>query len=298
MATRHVPILLKPITEALLEPVPLASEGWLLDCTLGGGGHSSSLLAGLAGTSVKLLAIDRDAGAVERARERFSSELAEGRLEVKHAAISELEPILEGRKLLGVMADLGFSSDQIDDPARGLSFQGDGPLDMRLDPSRGWTAREYLAQSNEREIETCLREFGEERFSKRIASAIFLARRQGKLPSTTRELAELVSRAVPPPARHGRIHPATRTFQALRIQVNEELAELEYLLTRVILKTQPGGRVAILSFHSLEDRLVKNAFKDSAFKPLTKKPLEADEEEVQANPRARSAKLRIAERVE
>jgi 16S rRNA (cytosine1402-N4)-methyltransferase len=216
--------------------------------------------------------------------------------------MSELEGLLEGKVVLGLMADLGFSSDQIDDPERGLSFLHEGPLDMRLDPSRGVTAREFLAQSNERDIEEVLREYGEERFSKRIASAIFLAKRESRLPETTKELAELVSRAVPPPARHGKIHAATRTFQGLRIQVNEELKELEYLLTRVILKIQPGGRAAILSFHSLEDRQVKHAFKpqgvaEHPFQPVTKKPIEADEDELRANPRARSAKLRIAERI-
>jgi 16S rRNA (cytosine1402-N4)-methyltransferase len=164
------------------------------------------------------------------------------------------------------------------------------------------TAREFLAQSNEREIEKVLRELGEERFSRRIASAIFLAKREGRLPSTTRELAELVVRAVPPPARHLRIHAATRTFQALRIQVNEELYQLEYLMGRVILRLQPGGRAAILSFHSLEDRRVKHAFKppgeaEPKFRPVTKKPIEADEDEIGRNPRARSAKLRIAERI-
>jgi 16S rRNA (cytosine1402-N4)-methyltransferase len=295
--TRHVPILVEPIVDALVEH---ATEGWIVDCTLGGGGHTSALLEALRarGSAAKVLATDRDSGAVERARTRFSRELSEGRLEIAHARMSELEPLVADRKVVGLLADLGFSSDQIDDPERGMSFQSEGPLDMRLDPSRGMTAREFLAQSGERDIEEVLRELGEERFSKRIASAIFLARREGRLPKTTRELAELVVKAVPPPARHGKIHAATRTFQALRIQVNEELHELDYLLEHVMLKVQPGGRVAILSFHSLEDRRVKQAFKSAGdFRALTKKPVEASPEEVGRNPRARSAKLRVAERI-
>jgi 16S rRNA (cytosine1402-N4)-methyltransferase len=298
MATRHVPILLEAITRALTERLGELGEGWIVDCTLGGGGHTAALLEAARGSKAHVLAIDRDQLAIERASARFASEIAQGKLELRHGRMSELEPILQGRRIIGLLADLGFSSDQIDDPMRGLSFQQDGPLDMRMDPSRGLTAREFLAQSNEREIEATLRELGEERFSKRIASAIFLARREGKLPKTTRELSELVVKALPPPARHAsKIHPATRVFQALRIQVNEEMSELETLLKHVMLKVQPGGRVAILSFHSLEDRQVKQAFKLSeGFEPLTKKPLEADVEEVSRNPRARSAKLRIAER--
>ena len=169
---------------------------------------------------------------------------------------------------------------------------------MRLDPSRGQSAREFLAQAGEKEIADVLFELGEERYSRRIAGAIVESRRRSQLPATTTALAELVMRTVPPPARHGRIHAATRTFQALRILVNQELEELDCLLDRVILGVRPGGRVAILSFHSLEDRKVKLAFKDreGPFLPLTKKPQEADEEELRRNPRSRSAKLRIAER--
>ncbi|MGZ3698535.1 MAG: 16S rRNA (cytosine(1402)-N(4))-methyltransferase RsmH, partial [Bdellovibrionota bacterium] len=290
--------------DALTEPFrrlpPEAPPHWLVDCTLGGGGHTQAFLAALAAEPAlrrhRVLAVDQDSAAVARGRERFARELAEGRLEILHAHFGELAPALQNRPVLGLLADLGFSSDQLEDESRGLSFQGDGPLDMRLDPTRGWTARDFLAQNSESEIEKVLREYGEERFSKRIASAIVRSRRETHAPRTTRELAELVTRSVPPPARHGRIHAATRTFQALRIAVNGELEELDSLLNNVILSVVPGGRVAILSFHSLEDRKVKFAFKKDPFEPLTKKPLEADEAELQANPRARSAKLRIAER--
>jgi 16S rRNA (cytosine1402-N4)-methyltransferase len=180
-----------------------------------------------------------------------------------------------------------------------LSFQAEGPLDMRLDPSRGMSCREFLAQVSERELEQILLEYGEERFARRIAGAIMQKRREKALPRTTKELSDIVVRAIPSSARHGRIHAATRTFQALRIIVNDELKELDCLLGRVILGVKPGGRVAILSFHSLEDRKVKHAFreKEAPFEPLTKKPIEADEQEVRENPRSRSAKLRIAQRL-
>jgi len=245
-----------------------------------------------------VVAFDQDEGAIERGHERFKAEIAEGRLELVHSRFAEADGWLKDRQVAGLMADLGFSSDQIEDADRGLSFLREGPLDMRLDPSRGRSAREYLQTVTEKDLADAIFELGEERFSRRIAAAILTARREGQLPKTTTAFAELVTRAVPPPARHGRIHAATRTFQALRILVNEELEELDRLLNHVILCVRPGGRVAILSFHSLEDRKVKLAFRDrdGAFLPLTKKPQEADDEELRRNPRSRSAKLRIAER--
>lgn len=292
--TAHVPILVGPIVSALTEP-PF-TEGWIVDCTLGGGGHTAALLDAVAARDgIRVLSVDQDAEAVERGRARFERQISAGRLEIIHSRFGELD--LSGRKIIGLMADLGFSSDQLEDAGRGVSFQSDGPLDMRLDPSRGRSARELLAQVTERELEKILVEFGEERFARRIASAVVSARRNKELPSTTQELVRLVARATPASARHGRIHVATRTFQALRIAVNDELGELDSLLSRVILFLEKGGRAAILSFHSLEDRRVKQAFKGEGFKPLTKKPLEADEEEIRRNPRSRSAKLRIAEKV-
>lgn len=310
--TRHVPILVGPIVEALMEPfrrLPAdAPPHWLLDCTLGGGGHTNAFLEAFASEPAlrkhKVLSIDQDEEAVARAQTRFAREISEGRLEVRLSRISQAHEILEdGRPLLGMLADLGFSSDQIDDPDRGLSFMHEGPLDMRMDRTRGVSCEQYLRTVQQPELEGILRELGEERFAGRIASAILQTRREKRLPKTTRELAELIMRAVPPPARHGRIHAATRTFQALRIVVNEELYELDRLLEKVVPFLRPGGRVAILSFHSLEDRKVKLAFRGerdqpSIVEPLTKKPVEADEAEVAENPRARSAKLRVAERVE
>ncbi|MCM2324715.1 MAG: 16S rRNA (cytosine(1402)-N(4))-methyltransferase RsmH [Oligoflexia bacterium] len=308
-STVHVPILVEPIVRALIEPFEALTDDapahWLVDFTLGGGGHTAALLEALAGqprlARHRVLALDQDPQAIERARTRFAGELAEGRLEIQTRRFSEAEDLLAQRPILGMMADLGFSSDQMDTAARGLSFQAEGPLDMRLDPTRGRSCREYLTQVSEAELARILEEYGEERFARRIASALVQRRRERKLPTTTKELADLVVHAIPAGARHGRIHAATRTFQALRIQINEEMNELDCLLGRAILFLKPGGRVAILSFHSLEDRKVKQAFRGDReelppFKPLTKKPLEADEAETNRNPRSRSAKLRVAEK--
>jgi 16S rRNA (cytosine1402-N4)-methyltransferase len=299
--TRHVPILVEPIVSALVEPFERLAPGsprhYVVDCTFGGGGHSRALLERLP-PDHGVIGIDQDPTVIERARENFANEIAAGRVVLHHSRFSEAVEFLRGYAVLGLLADLGFSSDQVDDPKRGLSFQTSGPLDMRLDMTRGISAREYLAQTSEQELERVLTEYGEERFSKRIAGAIVRARREGSLPSTTQELSILVVRAIPASARHGRIHAATRTFQAIRIAVNEELEELDRLLNDVILLVKPGGRVAFLSFHSLEDRKVKFALRGSdSFEPLTKKPIEAGDEEVARNPRARSAKLRTAERM-
>lgn len=303
----HVPIMVRPILDALLEPFRALPQDALphyyVDCTLGGGGHTRTFLDAFASDPLlqkhRVIAFDQDRNAVERACQTFSNEITEGRLEVYQSRFSKIAKYLEERPVLGLLADLGFSSDQMDDPSRGMSFQAEGPLDMRLDPESGFSCREYLTQVSEPELERVLREYGEERFSRRIASAILQARREKRLPSTTKELSDLVVRAIPFNARHGRIHAATRTFQALRIVVNEELEELDALLQSVILKVRPKGRVAILSFHSLEDRRVKQAFRseETPFEPLTKKPIEADEVEVSHNPRSRSAKLRVAERM-
>jgi 16S rRNA (cytosine1402-N4)-methyltransferase len=294
--TIHVPILVRPIVEALTEPFHKHAEtAWLVDCTLGGGGHTAALLAALPPRH-RMLSIDQDEAAVEAGKLRFASEIRAGRLEIAQSHFAEAGDIIGERPVLGLMADLGFSSDQIDDPSRGLSFQNDGPLDMRMDRSRGQSALEYLRNVREKDLERVLSEYGEERFAGRIASAILRKRREKELPKTTRELAELVKLSVPPAARFGRIHPATRTFQALRIVINNELKELDELLAHVILKVRPQGRVAVLSFHSLEDRKVKQAFKGEAFQALTKKPVEPSEDEMASNPRSRSAKLRVAQR--
>lgn len=304
--TVHQPVLLRQVMELLLPPFREAEgDAWLVDCTLGGGGHASAMLEAFAREGLerhKVLAIDRDPGAVERARARFAPEIRAGRLTVAHRAFSTAAEEIGSRRVLGILADIGFSSDQVDDRERGFSFLGEGPLDMRLDPSRGQTCRELLASVTERELERILVEFGEERFARRIASGIVRARSEGALPATTSDLSRVVARSVPAAARHGRIHVATRTFQALRIAVNDELGELDALLERVILSLSPGGRMAVISFHSLEDRKVKLAMKafstgeTPSYRVLTKKPVVADDAENAANSRARSAKLRVIER--
>jgi 16S rRNA (cytosine1402-N4)-methyltransferase len=311
MSTVHTPILVRPIVDALIEPFkkcsPLSGRHSLVDCTFGGGGHTAAFLEAFASHDETkhhcVIGIDQDPVAIEKGRVRFKKEIAEGHLELYQSRFGEISDLLSGlaknKPVLGLMADLGFSSDQLDDPERGLSFQSQGPLDMRLDPTRGQSCKDFLSEIEETELEEILREFGEERYSRRIAAAIITRRRSGQIPSTTQELVDIVVRALPPHARHGRIHAATRTFQALRIAVNEELAELDRLLDQVILNVQVGGRVAILSFHSLEDRKVKHKFKEDPliFESLFKKPIQADQPEIDLNPRARSAKLRIAERV-
>jgi len=298
--------MVEPILDALIAPFRQLPESapphYVIDCTLGGGGHAAAFLEAFASDPLlskhRLLGIDQDPEAIARARVRFEKELSTGQLELVQAQFSELGSILQEsrRPALGILADLGFSSDQLNDAERGLSFQSDGPLDMRLNPSQGISCRDLLARTTEQELVKILSEYGEERFSNRIAKAIMDVRRKTGVPRTTRELADLIVRSVPPPARHGRIHAATRTFQALRIAVNGELEQLDSLLEHAILQLQPGGRVAVLSFHSLEDRKVKLAFRGENFKVLTKKPLEADEAEVRRNSRSRSAKLRIAEK--
>lgn len=289
---RHVSVLPRELLE-LLAPQP---GQWFVDATVGGGGHSR-LLAERLLSDGRLLGFDRDAAMLEAARLR----LADLPVTLIHAPFSQLRTVLDEHGLEavdGVVADLGFCSEQMDDAARGLSFTQEGPLDMRLDPSSGEPASALLHRLNERDLADLIFRYGEERFSRRIARRIVEVRRRSPL-QTTHELAELVRRCVPWP-RHRRhaIDPATRVFQALRIAVNDELGELETLLKILPHCVRPGGCVAIISFHSLEDRLVKTAFRErSLWEALTRKPVQPGEEEVSNNPRARSAKLRVARRL-
>jgi 16S rRNA (cytosine1402-N4)-methyltransferase len=301
-STVHIPILRDPIVNALVEPLASLSEpAWILDCTFGGGGHTHALLERLP-KQHGVIGVDRDENALIRGKARFPDEFGSGRLKLLHARFGDLDPEtlaphLDGRPVFGILADLGFSSDQLEDSTRGISFMREGPLDMRLDPSDGESAYQYLCSASEKNIADIIYEFGEEHQSRRIARLIVEARMKGALPNSTTALASLVERAFPGSARQGRIHPATRTFQALRIHVNQELRELDHLLEAVILNLAVQGRVAILSFHSLEDRRVKLKFRsDPAFEEFTRKPVEADDTELVANPRSRSAKLRIATR--
>lgn len=304
----HVPIMVAPIVQGLCEPLEaggIYSAGWIADCTFGGGGHTRAILERLASRAEtrqhRVIALDQDADAVAHGRERFRSEIAEGRLDLVHSEFGAADEVfrarLGDRPLYGLLADLGISSDQLDSRERGFGFESEGLVDMRMDTSRGEPLHARLKHAREDEIETALREYGEERFSRRVAQSIVRARMDGEA-FTTDVLKRAIVRGMPPHSRHGRIHAATRSFQGLRIWINGELEQLDRLLDSAILSVTPGGRVAILSFHSLEDRRVKRALwsRPELFSPLTKKPVEADQTEVVANPRSRSAKLRIAER--
>jgi 16S rRNA (cytosine1402-N4)-methyltransferase len=278
---------------------PVAGEV-VVDATVGIGGHAR-LLAERLGPTGRLIGLDQDAAMVALAQQRLSGMPAT----LVQANFDELRRVLDELGIAavdGLLADLGVCSDQLDDPERGFSFQQSGPLDMRLDPTRGEPARALLRRLSERDLADLIYQYGEERFSRRIASAVVEARRQTPL-ETTEQFADLVRRCVPrsPRGRRQRpgrgIDPATRTFQALRIAVNDELGALDRLLAALPGCVKPGGRVAIISFHSLEDRRVKLAFKDKqSWQTLTAKPIQAGEEEARQNPRARSAKLRVARR--
>jgi 16S rRNA (cytosine1402-N4)-methyltransferase len=293
--TGHVPVL---TAEAIGQLQP-GRGGVFVDCTVGLGGHSSALLAAGAG---RIIGLDRDLDALDRARATLAPWLQ--RVELVHADYRSLDSVLErlGVPLVdGTLADLGVSSMQLDAPGRGFSFQRDEPLDMRMDRSGGETAADLVARSSEIELADAIFQFGEERYSRRIARALVDARRQAPIDTTGR-LAAIVRRAIP---RRGlmRIDPATRTFQALRIWVNRELDGLERFLQTAVHRLRSGARLVVITFHSLEDRIVKHTFRAlaqqevAALKVLTKKPIVPTEEEVQRNPRARSAKLRAAERV-
>jgi 16S rRNA (cytosine1402-N4)-methyltransferase len=290
---RHVPVLPDQVLEALA-PGP---GQILVDATVGAGGHAR-LLAERLGPAGRLIGLDRDAAMLDLARAR----LAGLPVTLVHANFDQLSEVL-GKlgidQVDGVLADLGVCSDQIDDPERGFSFQQPGPLDMRMDRSESESAGSLIQRLSERDLADLIFEYGEERFSRRIARRIVEGRRQTPL-LTTEQLAELVRRAVPWPKgrRRPAIDPATRTFQALRIAVNDELGALDRLLADLPKSLKVGGRAAIISFHSLEDRRVKQTFRDkSHWQALTRKPVHAGEEELRNNPRARSAKLRAAKRV-
>jgi 16S rRNA (cytosine1402-N4)-methyltransferase len=285
---RHVPVLAAE-TLRLLDPQP--GETWV-DGTVGGGGHAR-LIAERLGESGRLIGLDQDPAMLDLARPR----LAGLPVTLVHANFDQLPDVLANLGVSavdGVLADLGFSSDQLAEVSRGLSFRDDGPLDMRLDPSTGQTAADLVNTMSEAGLADVFFEFGEERHSRRVARRV-VERRAQKPFATTADLAEVVRRCVP---RSGGIDPATRVFQALRIAVNDELGALDRLLAALPRVVRPGGRAGVISFHSLEDRRVKQAFRRAGvWEPLTKKPVEADAAEVARNPRARSAKLRVAVRL-
>jgi 16S rRNA (cytosine1402-N4)-methyltransferase len=304
----HIPVLADEALEALaLEP-----GGYYVDATFGRGGHTALLLQTL-GREGRVLALDRDPEAIAAGGRRFAGEV---RLTLVHASFADIAALVPahsgGRACRGVLFDLGVSSPQLDDPARGFSFRADGPLDMRMDPTRGEPVCAWLARAGVDEIREVIATLGEERFARRVAQAIVAARREGPL-ERTRDLAELVARAVR--TREPGKHPATRTFQALRMHANDELGQLERALRGAIESLAIGGRMAVISFHSLEDRLVKRFMQresqlDPALAALPVVPPQLTprlkligrksrpgKEEVVRNPRARSALLRVAQRV-
>ncbi len=292
---RHVPVLL----EEVLEYLNVRPCGVICDATLGLAGHSSEIAKRLGGKG-RLIGFDRDPEAMEAAKvrlEEVKAELGEEMPEVVLVAkaFSEAASEIEPASLDGLLADFGVSSLQLDEAHRGFSFRSEGPLDMRMDTRSGETAEQVVNQEDENELANLIYEFGEERRSRRIARAIVRARPI----TTTAELARIVSAAAPS-MKGDKIHPATRTFQALRIRVNNELGEIQSLLKSAGSLLKPGGRLVLISFHSLEDRLVKDAFREAGrakvFEVLTKKPVVADEQEQMRNPRSRSAKLRAAEK--
>ena len=293
---QHVPVLL----DEVLEYLNVQPGGVYVDATLGLAGHSSAIARRLGGKG-RLICFDRDPEAMEAAKARLDEVRAELGAEMPEVvyepmAFSEASSQIEPGSLDGLLADFGVSSLQLDEAHRGFSFRSDGPLDMRMDTRSGETAEQVVNQEDENELANLIYEFGEERRSRRIARAIVRARPI----RTTAELARVVSAAAPA-MKGDKIHPATRTFQALRIRVNNELGEIRTLLESAPSLLKPGGRLVLISFHSLEDRLVKDAFREAArnkvLEVLTKKPVVAGEQEEMRNPRSRSAKMRTAEKV-
>lgn len=304
----HIPVLLHEALTALC----IQHDGVYLDCTFGRGGHSRAILNEL-GANGRLIGFDRDPSAVAVARNLAQED---PRFEIVHTAFSELETALDSLAVShvhGILMDLGVSSPQLDEAERGFSFQADGPLDMRMDPTTGESAADWIARADADEIAHVLWVFGEERFSRRIARAIVEARQLTPIVTTT-QLSQIVTSAQPKKDQNK--HPATRSFQGIRLYINGELTEVEQGLEAAMNRLEVGGRLAVISFHSLEDRLVKRALRDASRPPkgdprmplpdsvaqpklkLVGKAIKASPDELRLNPRARSAVLRIAERTE
>lgn len=280
----HVPVLSREVIEGLA----VRPGGHYLDATVGGGGHSRLILESAA--DVRLTAIDRDEDALAAAQ-KYLAEYGRVQFSLSNFAAYQFT----SNTFDGILADLGVSSYHLDRPERGFSFRHTADLDMRMDKRQPLTAADVINEWDEGELAEIFFKYGEERLSRRIARRIV----EKRPLHTTTQLAEAIATSVPPKYRYGRIHPATRVFQALRIVVNDELKSLETFLEKAPNALVPGGRIAIISFHSLEDRLVKHSFRNSALlQVLTKKPITAQEEEIASNPRSRSAKLRIAQRKE
>ena len=303
---KHLSVLLREAVEALA----IKPEGIYVDATFGRGGHSREILARLSPRG-RLIALDRDPAAVAAGQS-----IDDARFALRHAAFSEIGSVLQSlnqAQVDGVLLDIGMSSPQLDDAERGFSFRFDAPLDMRMDTSRGQTAAEWLGEASQTEIEKVIKNYGEERFAHAIAKAVVAARGECSI-ATTRQFAALVEKAVR--TREPGQHPATRSFQALRIFINQELEELSLALPQCVAHLAPGGRLVVISFHSLEDRIVKRFLREQSQPPqlpkrlpvrsaelarpmlrLVGKPVFPSEAEVAANPRSRSAVMRVAERL-
>ena len=297
-----------------VEALAIRPDGIYLDGTLGGAGHSYEIASRL--TTGRLIGLDRDEVALAAARERLKP--FSDRVTLVHSNFQALSAVLDDlgiAKVDGMLFDLGVSSPQLDDKERGFSYMADAPLDMRMDRSEGLTAYDVVNTYDQESLKRILYTYGEERYAPKIAAAI-VKRRAEKPIETTLELAELIRAAMPPQALREKQHPAKRSFQAIRIAVNDELTAVEQMLASAIDRLNPGGRLAVITFHSLEDRLVKSAMQEAAkgcicpkefpvcvcgrtpkVKILTRHPIVADEAELAENPRARSAKLRVAERI-
>jgi len=306
----HLPVMYAEV----LQQLAIKQDGIYLDCTFGRGGHSQGIL-NLLGPCGQLLAVDRDSDAINSDYAQVM--LTDQRFKLEHSCFSELESIVKNASLAGkidgILLDLGVSSPQLDNPERGFSFLRDGPLDMRMDGNAGVSAEQWLASVDEKDLVKVLFDYGEERFARRIARAIVVKRAQSPI-KTTRQLTELIEDAVPVREKHK--HPATRTFQAIRIEINRELDELKAVLQQSARVLRPGGRLVVISFHSLEDRIVKRFIRNESgakynpgrlpikevdiAKGVLKargKALKAGKQEISQNPRARSAIMRVAERV-
>ena len=290
----HEPVMVAEVLEHLAP----SRGGVFIDCTLGLGGHSRALLE--AGAS-KLIGVDRDPSALELARAALSG--FGDRVELVHSDYRRIDELLDARGITdvdGILADLGVSSMQLDAPGRGFSFRRDEPLDMRMDTTAGPTAAEAIRDADERELADVIYEFGEERHARRIARSLMEHKKRAPI-ETTGQFADIVRRAIPRKG-YTRIDPATKTFQAIRIWVNRELEGLDAFLLHAAQRLSPGGRLAVITFHSLEDRIVKHTLRslqaagEVGLTVRTKRPMVPTDEEVERNPRARSAKLRAAER--
>jgi len=289
----HEPVLLKEVM-GFLDPAP---GEVIIDATVGGGGHAREVMRRISPGGT-LIGIDKDPESLKIAHERLKPSEGSFRLINKDfRALKEITENINIREVDGVLFDLGISSIQVEAGERGFSIKNNGPLDMRMDRNDGLTARDLVNSLSEDELARLIRDYGEERYHRRIAGAIVRERRKKEI-LTTAELAGVICGSIPRGNRRGRIHPATRTFQALRISVNDELRAIEDALEETPTVLKKGGRLCVISFHSLEDRIAKNALREykarGVFRVLTKKPVRAGEEEVSRNPRARSARLRAA----